>query len=295
MIDQVDANRLVGRWRTRLEIDIAPELEHVDHISEFECPSCGLLFHSPAAAGSAELYRQLQAHPWYYSGEKWEDRQALADIPRRSAVLEVGCGFGSFLELVRKKRHAEVSGIDLNEAAVEVARELERPVAEADICDLAAQGSAQFDIICAFQVLEHVPNPRRFLQACVALLKPGGRLCIGVPNNDGYLGKQPFEDALLNHPPHHITRWSARSLMSLAALFPLKLRRLSFEPLEEIHVPEYLTAQLDSVGPLGRLNIVRSRGGRLCSIALCKLGLRHLLRGHTVYASYIRTTAVAVS
>jgi SAM-dependent methyltransferase len=218
---------------------------------------------------------------------------ALADVPTHGAVLEVGCGPGSFLELARKKRHADVAGIDLNEAAVKVAHDLDRPVRVANVADVAAESPARFDVVCAFQVLEHVPDPRAFLESCVALLKPGGCLCLGVPNNDSYLGRQPFERALLNHPPHHVTRWSPRALMSLASLFPLTLKRLQFEPLEPIHVPEYLTTQLDSLGVLGRFEVVRSRGARLWSIALRKLGLRRLVRGHTVYASFIRTAAAA--
>jgi hypothetical protein len=71
-------------------------------------------------------------------------------------------------------------------------------------------------------------TPGVFCRGCVRLLKPGGRLCVGVPNNDGYLGVQRIEDASLNLPPHHATRWGLRTLRMWAA-HPLR-PRLQCEP-----------------------------------------------------------------
>jgi hypothetical protein len=71
-------------------------------------------------------------------------------------------------------------------------------------------------------------------------------------------------------------------------LFPLEVRRIMFEPLEKQHVPEYITVRLDSVGRVLRRRVERSALGVLISLALMRLGLRRLVRGHTVYASYTR-------
>ncbi len=287
-VERIDVRRLIAKWKSRLGINIGHELKDVDDITEHRCRQCGLLYFLPAAAGSEDLYRQLQELPWYYSEGKWEHHAALRDIPANAAVLEVGCGFGSFLDLVQERRHADAKGIDLSSAAIEVAQSQRRPVAVEDVVDLAAREPETYDVVCAFQVLEHVADPRKFLDACVRLLKPGGRLCIGVPNNDGYLGKQQLDVALLNQPPHHITRWGTRTLTSLVSLFPLEVRRIVFEPLENQHVPEYITVRLDPVGRVLRRKIERSAIGVLISLALTRLGLRRLVRGHTVYASYTR-------
>jgi 2-polyprenyl-3-methyl-5-hydroxy-6-metoxy-1,4-benzoquinol methylase len=292
-VDRVDVLRLIAKWRTRLGINITRELKNVDSITEHRCRRCGLLYFLPAAAGSEHLYRHLQQLPWYYTDSKWEHHAALRDIPANAAVLEVGCGFGSFLDLVQEKRHADAKGIDLSSAAIEVAQSRRRPVEVEDVVELAAREPESFDVVCAFQVLEHVPDPRGFLDACVRLLKPGGRLCLGLPNNDGYLGKQQLEDALLNQPPHHITRWSTRTLMALASFFPLKIRRIQFEPLETQHVPEYITVRLDPVDRVLRRKVEQSVIGVLMSLALTRLGLRRLVRGHTVYASYTRLPSTA--
>jgi 2-polyprenyl-3-methyl-5-hydroxy-6-metoxy-1,4-benzoquinol methylase len=287
-VDRIDVRRLVEKWKAMLGINIRRELEDVDAITEHRCRRCGLVYFLPLAAGSENLYRQLQELPWYYTDGKWEHLVALRDIPTNAAVLEVGCGFGGFLDLVRDTRHANVKGIDLSRAAIEVAQSRRRPVAVEDVIDLAAREPESYDVVCSFQVLEHVTNPRRFLEACVSLLKPGGRLCIGVPNNDGYLGQQRLDKALLNQPPHHMTRWGIQTLTSLGGFLPVKVRRIDCEPLEEQHVPEYITTRLDSVDRMLSRRLKRSASGLLMSVALTKLGLRRFLRGHTVYASYTR-------
>jgi 2-polyprenyl-3-methyl-5-hydroxy-6-metoxy-1,4-benzoquinol methylase len=292
-VDRVDVLELIASWRARLGINIRRELKNVDSISEHRCRRGGLLYFLPAAAGSEDLYRRLQRLPWYYTEGKWEHHAALRDIPKNAAVLEVGCGFGSFLDLVQEKRQADVKGIDLSSAAIEVAQSQRRPVAVEDVVELAAREPETFDVVCAFQVLEHVPEPRSFLDACIRLLKPGGRLCLGLPNNDGYLGKQHLDDALLNQPPHHITRWSTKTLKSLASLFPLKVRRIEFEPLEPQHVPEYITVRLEPVDRMLRRKVEQSAVGVMMSLALTRLGLRRLVRGHTVYASYTRLPLAA--
>jgi SAM-dependent methyltransferase len=200
-------------------------------------------------------------------------------------VLEVGCGTGAFLDLVRD-RGGDATGIELNASAVEIGRKKGRRVAVRDVCTLAADEPESYDFVCHFQVLEHVSEPHRFLAACVRLLRPGGRLCIGVPNNDGYLGLLTRDAALLNQPPHHATRWGARTLNYLTQLFQIKLYRMAFEPLSRIHVPEYVAAQLTSWSGLGKP--VGSAGYQTALILLRTVGLRRLVRGHTVYVSYTK-------
>ena len=162
---------------------------------------------------------------------------ALKDVPQHADVLDVGCGVGAFLDVLRDRREARATGIDLSSEAVAIAQRLGRSASLGDLVNAVEGRIGEFDVVCVFQVLEHVADPRRFLQGCVRLLKPGGRLCVGVPNNDGYLGFQRIEDASLNLPPHHATRWGLRTLRMLERLFPLRLRRLRCEPLARWHVP----------------------------------------------------------
>lgn len=288
MLAEFDVEQLIHQWQTHVGIDIAPELQGLSSIAEYRCRQCALRYYMPAAAGSEHLYEQLQGFPWYYTEQRWEHRAALRDIPRHASVLDVGCGFGGFLDLVRQERHAVAKGVDWSASAVAVGRTLGRPVIVGDVCRLADEEPNRYDAVCAFQVLEHVAHPRRFLDACVRLLRPGGRLCIAVPNDDGYMGKQRREKASLNLPPHHLSRWGRRTLMSLEGLFPLKVRRIAFEPLSEHHVPEYITAWLDSFDGKAPQGFLRTSAGLMSSRLLAGLGLRRLFRGHSTYVSYTR-------
>jgi 2-polyprenyl-3-methyl-5-hydroxy-6-metoxy-1,4-benzoquinol methylase len=287
---RIEAGRLASNWKAHLGFNIDGELAQIDSISEHLCGCCGLVSYFPLVVGSERLYQTLQSFPWYYAGDRWEHYAALHDIPAGARLLEVGCGFGDFLEFVREKRDADARGVDLSSAAVAVAQRRGRSARVADAFDLSVEESGTYDVVCAFQVLEHVGDPAGFLRACVDLLKSGGRLCLGVPNNDGYLGKQRLDKAALNLPPHHVTRWGIRSLRSLEHLFPLQVRRIQCEPLTMQHIPEYITAQLDSLRIPGD-GFLGAGLGWLASVALSRLNLRKVIHGHTVYASYTRLRA----
>ena len=102
-------------------------------------------------------------------------------------VLDVGCGGGLLTEAMAL-RQAQATGIDLSMQLIDVARLhlLESGVkAEYRVIaveDLAELEPGQFDAVTCMEMLEHVPDPHAILQACHALLKPGGRLLLSTLN-----------------------------------------------------------------------------------------------------------------
>ena len=87
-------------------------------------------------------------------------------------------------------RGAEVSGIDMGEAPLSVARlhQLESG-AEVDYRQITAEQLAEsegehFDIVCCLEMLEHVPDPAAVVAACAALTRPGGSLYFSTINRN---------------------------------------------------------------------------------------------------------------
>ncbi len=100
--------------------------------------------------------------------------QSLAGL----RVLDIGCGGGLFSEALAEQG-AQVTGIDPSPGVIDVARlHMQESALEIDYQsrtaeDLAASG-AQFDIVCAMEVLEHVVDMPRFVQTAAQMVKPGG-------------------------------------------------------------------------------------------------------------------------
>ena|ERR1039457_672019 len=101
----------------------------------------------------------------------------------------------------------------------------------------SATHSGYYDVVCSFQVLEHVPEPGSFIDACIACLKPGGILVLSVPSDDSFLSIA--ENAILNMPPHHLTRWTDKALMWVIEQHGLEQIALEHDTLADIHVEWY--------------------------------------------------------
>ena len=64
--------------------------------------------------------------------------------------------------------------------------------------ELKKKTDQRFDVICAFQVLEHISNPREFLEDIISLLRPSGKILLAVPNSAVMKKIDPQNDNLLN-------------------------------------------------------------------------------------------------
>ncbi|MCK7458523.1 bifunctional 2-polyprenyl-6-hydroxyphenol methylase/3-demethylubiquinol 3-O-methyltransferase UbiG [Idiomarina aminovorans] len=104
-------------------------------------------------------------------------------------ILDVGCG-GGLLSEAMAERGAEVTGIDLAEPSLKVARlhalESGRNIAYQCIAieTLAQQQPASFDVVTCLEMLEHVPDPVAIVQACAKVVKPGGLIFFSTLNRN---------------------------------------------------------------------------------------------------------------
>ncbi|HMV71942.1 MAG TPA: bifunctional 2-polyprenyl-6-hydroxyphenol methylase/3-demethylubiquinol 3-O-methyltransferase UbiG [Pseudomonadales bacterium] len=104
-------------------------------------------------------------------------------------VLDVGCG-GGILSEALAQRGAEVTGIDMGEAPLAVARlhlvesGLDIDYRHTSAEDLASEAPASFDIVTCMEVLEHVPDPASLVRACAQLVRPDGHLFFATINRN---------------------------------------------------------------------------------------------------------------
>lgn len=104
-------------------------------------------------------------------------------------VLDVGCG-GGLLSEGMAVRGADVTGIDMGEAPLSVARlhglesgtqvNYRRITVEA----LADEEAGSYDVVTCLEMLEHVPDPSSVIRACAQLVKPGGNLYFSTLNRN---------------------------------------------------------------------------------------------------------------
>ncbi len=104
-------------------------------------------------------------------------------------VVDIGCGGGILAESMAA-RGAQVTGVDLSEKALGVARlhlyesgqTVDYRLISAE--DISREAPGSFDVVTCMEMLEHVPDPASTIRACAALVKPGGYVFFSTLNRN---------------------------------------------------------------------------------------------------------------
>ncbi len=286
-LDQtLEVSKIVDEWMGQVKMDVSEEFHGILQIELLRCESCSLRFFQPdSVAGSPMLYERLGKLDWYYMQSKWEHDVAMEDLKDCKKGIEVGCAFGDFVARVTKERGIPFEGCEQNPHAVQTARSKGLSVHLEDLENLASLRPSAYDAVCAFQVLEHVTRPGNFLSAACALLRPGGKLILGLPNANSFL-KHQFN--LLDLPPHHMSRWTDETLTRLQQWFPFKVARIVYEPLADYHLEGYVEAYTKLFAKRG-LRIATAPRMRSWIRRIIRMsGVQKALRGQTIYACFVR-------
>ena len=197
------------------------------------CANCGLQYFAPSVPGDAEFYEGL-GRAGYYQPTRWEFDVVTAMLDPEDEVLDIGCGRGDFLRQA-SGRARRVVGVDHNTDAIRHLESIGIEGYAGGLDEYARLEPGRFSVVCAFQLLEHLPSVESLLEPALVALAPHGRLFISVPNRRRYPTAE-FEE--YDCPPHHISRWDADQFSELARRFGLELVAVRYEE------PNFSTAEL---------------------------------------------------
>jgi 2-polyprenyl-6-hydroxyphenyl methylase/3-demethylubiquinone-9 3-methyltransferase len=164
-------------------------------------------------------------------------------------VIDVGCG-GGILSEGMAARGARVTGIDLGEKALSVARlhlhesglQVDYQLKSAE--SMADEAPGEFDTVTCLEMLEHVPDPASIVAACARLVKPGGQVFFSTINRNpkAYLLAVIGAEYVLNMLPrgtHDYARFLKPSELGRmcrdAGLSVISLKGMSYQPLSRVY------------------------------------------------------------
>jgi SAM-dependent methyltransferase len=196
-----------------------------------QCRVCGTVF-APAYADPDEIYvddyllgqgRRPTAFglhfdmldPGYqaYLHRVGHDRMRAIEATTAGSILDVGCGTGELLAAAAE-RGWETTGVEPIAKEAAFARDEQGvPVLTSTLEDSGLPMHA-FEVVSAFHVLEHIPQPTDFLRSIARWAKPGGHVVIEVPNFDSRARQrsEQFGGWRLLAPLEHINHFTPATL-----------------------------------------------------------------------------------
>ena len=195
----------------------------IQNYNLMKCNHCNLEFSYPMLEPKDLFYKELiKCNNKYYPTYRWEWGKTLSLLQQeknidleKTNLLDVGCGSGVFLELVRENnKKINAIGVDSTFTSIELCK---TKGLKAFCCTLGEFNNhtyEQIDIITLWHVLEHVSDPLNLIKTAKNLITSNGSIYFSVPLSPASYEALKLDP--LNLPPHHLTRWSISSLLKLA-------------------------------------------------------------------------------
>ena len=167
---------------------------------------------------------EVESQHWWFVGRRAITRSFIVamELPPKASILEVGCGTGGNLSLLAE--FGLVSAFEMNEEALIIAQERMQNQCQISYGCCPEEIpflNQRFDLICLFDVLEHIDEESITLLKLQSLLKDNGRMLITVPVHDWLFSNH---DKFL----HHKRRYSLNQFKQLIAKSNLTIERVSY-------------------------------------------------------------------
>lgn len=240
--------------------------------------------------GSAVLGATIGRLPRIHERATFALGDLLHPFKPSGAVLDVGCGTGTYLDLMRALGWERVVGVDISVVAVATAREALG--IEAYVGELSTAGfpDGTFEAVTLSHTLEHVADPVALLAEVRRVTKPGGRIAVLVPNARSFVSRLLRDRWVGLDTPRHLVNFSPLALHTALVKAGLSIQSLETSPRGSFGVALFSTSRAFGDGrevytddrhrfPLER----RALAASLSAIerALCAAGFA---AGETLYA-----------
>jgi 2-polyprenyl-3-methyl-5-hydroxy-6-metoxy-1,4-benzoquinol methylase len=133
---------------------------------------------------------------------------------QKGKLLDIGCGYGIFLNAARKLGWM-VTGVELSRTASEYARNVYKLDIHNGEVESVNHPECHFDVITFWDVLEHVPNPASFLNTVRSLFKKEGLIALSVPNIGSFFARFYKGKWGALRPEQHLWHFNRQSLNQL--------------------------------------------------------------------------------
>lgn len=162
-----------------------------------------------------------------YTAIYWGVQKALADegIKKGAKILEVGSGLGYCTYALNKAGYV-CNGLEYSETATSFASTFFGQYYTHGTIEAYAQTHKEmYDVVIATEVIEHVEDPKSFIEAFLEVLKPGGCIIITTPNKDVHPQGTRWET---DHAPKHLWWFTEQGLRRIAESFGKALYLVDF-------------------------------------------------------------------
>ena len=148
-------------------------------------------------------------------------------VDKTKSILDLGCGYGSFLYFLQSKKYINVTGVDISTQEISICKNLFKSYnfEQEDILDFVSRTNKRFDVVYLSHVIEHIKKENLFvfLDGVKRILNEGGIFIIVAPNSAAYFNAAANRYGDLTHEIG-FTELSLRQILMVSGYSKIEAR-----------------------------------------------------------------------